>query len=151
MTRYIVFDSGPLGLVLQQPGYPQADACRQWIMHHLAAGRRVVLPEIIDYEIRRELLRLNKRAAIQLLDDFIIAEPDRFLPLTSADLRLAAQLWADARRAGMPTSDPHALDIDVILAAQVQNMGVPRDDVVVATSNVRHLARFVPAQEWPSI
>lgn len=151
MMRCIIFDSGPLGLVLQRPGYPQADACRQWMLGHLAAGCRVILPEIIDYEIRRELLRLNKQTAIELLDGFAAADPERFLPLASDDLRLAAQLWADTRRSGAPTADWHALDIDVILAAQVLNMGLQSDEFVVATSNVSHLARFVPAREWPAI
>jgi hypothetical protein len=48
-------------------------------------------------------------------------------------------------------ADPHALDIDVILAAQVLNAGLPISDFVVATSNVKHLSEFVPSKEWNGI
>lgn len=66
-------------------------------------------------------------------------------------MRLAADLWAAARRRGMPTADRHALDIDVILAAQVLSHGYDPRDFVVATSNVTHLAQFVPSREWQTI
>jgi hypothetical protein len=58
----------------------------------------------------------------------------------------AAELCATARRAGLPTAPPDALDGDVILAAQAmlsRGLGVA---VTVATDNVGHLARFVDAQ-----
>jgi hypothetical protein len=66
-------------------------------------------------------------------------------------LRRAAELWADMRRQGQPTADPHALDADVILAAQAQLTAAPDDTIVVATTNVGHLERLVPAQRWDEI
>jgi len=63
----------------------------------------------------------------------------------------AAELWAVARRTGQPTADPKALDGDVILATQallVQNDG---HEVIVATSNVGHLARFIATADWQAI
>jgi predicted nucleic acid-binding protein len=111
----------------------------------------VRVPAIANYEARRELLRAGKSASINRLDIFIVAEPDRYVPLTDADLYLAAQLWAESRRRGLPTSDPKELDVDVILAAQALNLGVPPDDLVVATTNVRHLSRFVNARLWTDI
>lgn len=151
MRRYILLDSTPLALMLQRRNYPQAEACRRWLAGHLASGVRVVVPEIIDYEVRRELLRLGKHRSVDALDVFEQAEPDRWLPLKTVAMRWAAELWAEVRRQGMPTADRHALDIDVILAAQVLTSGLPLSDLVVATSNVAHLARFVPAQEWERI
>lgn len=150
MPQLIVLDSGPLGLILQESGYRQADECREWLKRHLAAGTQVVVPEIVDYEIRRELLRLKKTTAISKLDAFAAA-PGRYLHISTAVLRVAAELWAQARQQGRPTADPHALDIDVILAAQALAVGVPRADFVVATTNVVHLARFVPARHWSQI
>jgi hypothetical protein len=64
---------------------------------------------------------------------------------------LAAELWAKARRQGKPTAHPHALDVDVILAAQVLAAGFDPADFVVATSNVSHISQFVPAQPWEAL
>jgi predicted nucleic acid-binding protein len=150
MRSYIVLDSAPLGLLFQRAGVAPADACRAWAKRRMGDGARLLVPEIIHYELRRELLRLGKTKALQSLEKFVRAEPDRFRMLNSQDLWRAAELWAEARRRGVPTADVQALDIDVILAAQVLNSGVPLADVVVATSNVKHLSQFVPAEEWSS-
>jgi hypothetical protein len=58
----------------------------------------------------------------------------------------AAELWAEARKSGMPTADPNELDCDVILAAQALEI-----NGVVATENVGHLSRFVAAKYWRNI
>jgi hypothetical protein len=63
-------------------------------------------------------------------------------------MRLAAQLWATARQQGRPAADVQAPDGDVILAAQTQILITNGHDAVVATGNPRHLARFVPAEQW---
>jgi predicted nucleic acid-binding protein len=109
---------------------------------------RFIVPEVVDYELRRELLRLGNVRALSQLDAFILAEHDRYLALTTRAMRLAAELWARSRRQGMPTADPHALDIDVLLSAQILSHSVARSDFVVATSNVAHLSLFVPAKSW---
>jgi hypothetical protein len=64
---------------------------------------------------------------------------------------LAAELWATARQQGRPTADAKDLDIDVILAAQALSFGPAPSDVVVATSNPKHLSQFVAAQNWNEI
>lgn len=151
MKRFIFLDSAPLGLLFQKTGIAAADICRAWAKNCLANGARLIVPEIIHYEIRRELLRMQKANAVTALEKFVRAESDRFCTLTSSDLVRAAELWAESRRRGMPTADPSALDIDVILAAQVRNSGIPIGDLVVATTNMRHLSQFVPAEEWSTI
>ncbi len=149
--KYIILDSTPIGLILQRKNLPLAEACREWLRDKLTEGRRLVLPEIIDYENRRELLRLKNDRSLRDLDLFGTAEPDRYLPLTSAALKLAAQLWADARLGGYATASDKALDVDVILAAQALTSGLPATDFIVATSNLRHLSLFVPSELWPKI
>jgi hypothetical protein len=52
---------------------------------------------------------------------------------------------------GRATADPKALDGDVILAAQALLSGIAPADFVVATSNVAHLSRYVPAELWNAI
>ena len=107
----------------------------------------VLIPEIADYEVRRELLRANKAGGLARLD--ALAGLLEYLPLTRAVMRQAAVLWAQARQQGRPTADDKALDGDVILAAQAITLGAT--DVVIATTNVGHLSRFAPAALWPDI
>ena len=118
MTRFIVLDAGPLGLLTLPPVKPAALACEQWFRSLIGAGVTVVLPEIADFEVRRELMRLEKTIGLDRLDALGKDPSVNYLPITTRAMRLAAQLWADVRRAGRPTSDRHALDADVILAAQ---------------------------------
>ena len=109
-----------------------------------------MVPAIISYELRRELLRLKHERSIQLLDEFILAEPDRYIRLADSHLELAGA-WAKTRQEGFTTADPHALDIDVILAAQSLSLGLSVNDFVVATTNVAHLERLIPAKLWKQI
>lgn len=75
----------------------------------------------------------------------------RSLPITSPAMLLAADLWATSRQGGLPTGDPKKLDFDVILAAQALTPGGPASDLIVATSNVAYISRFVPADLWSNI
>jgi predicted nucleic acid-binding protein len=151
MLEAIILDAHPLGLACQRRGKSEADACRQWLVQCAQAGLRILVPEVADYEVRRELLRSRKRASLARLDRFISSAPVNYLPITTVSMRRAAELWAQSRQAGLPTADPQALDADVILAAQALTMGIAADRLVVATSNTRHLARFVPADHWRNI
>jgi hypothetical protein len=38
-----------------------------------------------------------------------------------------------------------------IIAAQALDMGVPASDLIIATTNVGHLSRFVAADLWTNI
>ncbi len=151
VSQSIFLDSGLLGLLTQRVGVKTADACRAWLAAQLSSGNRFIVPEIVDFELRRELLRAGKSAAVQRLDDFIAAETGRYLPLNTSVMRQAAQLWADLRNKGLPTTDPKELDVDVILAAQALGTGLLAGQIVVATSNPSHLSRLVPAQLWSEI
>ncbi len=115
----------------------------------LGAGVRIYVAEVADYEVRRELLRLQNAAGLERLD--ALHDLARYVPLTTEAMREAARLWAKARIDGKPTADPHALDGDVILAAQALTSGLSHANFVIATTNVSHLARFVAAQEWNNI
>jgi predicted nucleic acid-binding protein len=107
----------------------------------------VIVPEIADYEVRRELLRANKVKGIAKLD--ALADLLEYLPITTAAMRRAALFWAQARQQGRPTAGDKTLDADMILAAQAMALGVA--DVVIATTNVGHLSRFAPAELWHKI
>ena len=66
-------------------------------------------------------------------------------------MRLAAQFWAEARNRGRPAAPDLALDGDVILAAQARLLSDDVQSVVIATTNVRHLADYVDARLWEAI
>jgi predicted nucleic acid-binding protein len=117
----------------------------------LSNGTRVVVPAIVYYELRRELLRAKKSFGMARLDAFISASPGRYLPLSDEALWLAAELWAKARQEGKPTADANALDIDVIIAAQALSFAPTLGDVVVATTNAKHFSHFVSARHWNEI
>lgn len=126
------------------------DDCRQWIAACEAAGNQILIPAISYYEALRELEM--RRAASQMirLKAFCL-QPQRFVSLTTNDLEIAAQLWGQARRSGQPTADPHALDGDVILAAQAINLGFPSSQFIIATTNLSHISRYAPCDLWANI
>lgn len=145
----LFLDTGPLGTVSNPKSSPEGDACKAWLQRLVARGTRVLVPEIADYEVRRELLRAGKAAGLQRLD--VVKAALEYLPLTTEAMLFAADLWAQVRRAGQPTADPKSLDGDVILAAQALTLGLPTDQVVISTVNVGHFARFVTARRWQDI
>ncbi len=146
----VVLDSSPLSLVTQQAGKsPEGDACRLWMETLLFQGVRVYVPEVTDYEVRRELIRAKKPGSIARLDR--LKQLARYLPITTDIMLEAAALWAQARNAGVTTADIHALDGDVLVAAQALSLGLTASEFVIATSNVKHLSRFVPADVWSNV
>jgi predicted nucleic acid-binding protein len=141
VTDRVALDSGPLGRLC----HPQANiAFGAWFDQLLTGGATVFIPEISDYELRRELIRAGLSRGIERLNGF--KRRLHYLPITTATMLRAAEMWADARNRGLPTADPKELDCDVILAAQAE-----RVKAIVATDNVGHLARFVKAQRWEDI
>ncbi|MEG3937451.1 MULTISPECIES: nucleic acid-binding protein [unclassified Microcoleus] len=147
MSRVILLDSGPLEMVTNpKASSTEVQECKVWLNSLMLRGEIIILPEIADYEVRRELIRAGKSAGIQRLDELKLQLTYR--PLTSEVMLLAAQLWADARRRGRPTAEPNALDGDVILAAQALLEASEGNEVVIATTNVGHLSQFVDAREW---
>jgi predicted nucleic acid-binding protein len=141
----ILLDTGPVGLLCHSGhGQPEVAAIRRWLRDRLRAGSTVCLPEIADYEVRRELLRRGDAESAQRLDQ--LGRDLRFLRVTSATWRRAAAMWAEVRQQGAPGAADAALDGDLLLAALAE-----REGGVVATDNIRHFARFVDAKPWREI
>jgi predicted nucleic acid-binding protein len=147
--RLVFLDTGPLGLLANPRSTPQANRCRQWVNDLQAAGVRVFVPEIADYEVRRKLIHIRSHASIQRLDQ--VGAILEYAGITTDVMRRAAELWASVRWIGQPTAPKEALDGDCILAAQALEAAGPGDVVTVATGNIGHLNRFVNAQTWETI
>jgi predicted nucleic acid-binding protein len=144
MTDVVLLDAGPLGMI----SHPRITGeVAAWLAELIDAGVEVLIPEIADYEVRRELLRAGRTKGVERLDE--LKATLGFVPITSDAMIRAAEFWAAARRRGRPTASDESLDADVILAAQAATL--PAKNVVVASTNPKHLSRFVSAEHWQLI
>ena len=145
MSKILVLDTGPAGKIAHPAIAPNV---LQWLQARVATGDKFVLPEIVDYELRRNFLLEIRRGrtsfdrSLQRLDQ--LRSRLIFLPLNSEAMLRAAEMWAESRSLGKPTADPKELDSDVILAAQALQIGG-----TVVTENPGHLALFVRIERWP--
>jgi predicted nucleic acid-binding protein len=149
LSDIIVLDTGVLGMLVHPAEIGEPWECKTWLKRVVLRGVLVYVPEIADYELRRELLRMKSSESIKRLD--ALKTRLRYAPITTEAMLSAAALWAAARSAGRPTADDKALDADAILAAQSTLLAQPGDQVIVATTNVGHLSRFVDARSWREI
>ena len=136
MNQIILLDAFPLSQVAHPKIKPETES---WLSSLSKTKTVLKVPEIADYELRRELLRLGKQKSIDRLDQF--GQP-RFIPLTPETMRKAAELWAWVRSKGQATASNESLDGDVILAAQATLQTKDFDEVVVVTTNLKHISRF---------
>jgi hypothetical protein len=105
--------------------------------------------------VRRGLLLAKKQgmtaSGLRLLDK--LHEAIDFLPVNETILALAADSWATARMSGQPTAGDRNLDADMIICATWQDLAnrYPGQEVVIVTTNVRHLSRFATAVVWQDL
>ena len=151
MDQFALLDAGPLGLACCNPSQPKVIRCETWLGGLQSAGAIILIPAIAEYEVRRELLRSRATAKLSRLAGLC----RRFdsLDITREALERAAEFWAILRQAGRPTAGDEALDADAILAGMAATLGQPGDSVVIATTNVKHLARSpgIDARQWDTI
>src|SRR5947207_3276599 len=122
MSLIILLDAGPLGMVTNPKASFENYECTQWMTSVVAKGIQILVPEITDYEIRRELLRAKKTQGIARLD--ALKTTAGYLPITTQVMLKAAEFWAQARQIGKPTANDTALDGDVILSAQAAELTI---------------------------
>jgi predicted nucleic acid-binding protein len=136
----LLLDTNVLGRICHPRKYQEV---RAWF--RLAAGQHeLLLSELADYELRRELLHIGSRLSLARLDE--LTRELRYIPVTTATWRSAARLWAYLRRTGKPSASERALDGDVILAAQAL-----AESAVVVTSNTKHFEALVTSMDWPDV
>jgi hypothetical protein len=153
VARVVVLDEGPLWLDSKSKDrVPAAELCRLWMTLLANAGAVVVIPEIADYEVRRELIRAGSWANLRRLDAIKADRRYLYAPITTQAMLVTAKLWAEARQHGVPTASPESLDADAILAAQATIVAGAYDRITIATGNIGHLARFrIDARPWEDI
>lgn len=141
MTDQIVLDTGPLGMVTNPKWNKDA---LEWLTEMLERDCEVMIPEIADYELRRNMILEKMQPSIQLLDK--LKTLLIYLPIDTQTMLQAAKFWAESRSRHRPTGHPKELDGDAILAAQARQVGA-----TVATDNVGHLSQFVKTKKWSDI
>lgn len=126
----LLLDTGVLGQICHPRKH---DDVRSWF-RRAVAEHEFLLSEFADYELRRELLRINSRHSLRRLDE--LTRELRYVPVTTATWRATARLWAEQRLAGRPTGD--GLDGDLLLAVQARE-----ELAAVVTLNEKHFAGLV--------
>ena len=151
MGRLILLDAGVIGLPCSSPALQSVRECIEWLDARGKDGDQIQNCELSEFEVRRESIRIKATSKLRRLDDL-----GSILEVLLVSLRAwikAADFWAVVRQAGMPTADSRALDADVILAGVAATIGGMGDEVMIATSNDKHLGRFpgVDARPWEAI
>jgi hypothetical protein len=156
----IVFlDTNILGLICNKNiSFDECQQCKKWFDTLFLRGVRIVTSDLCHYEVMRGLIdssiRSNEAApgikSLELLkvDGFL-----EFLPVSTEALDLAANLWARAFTSGQTTRDEKDIDIDIIISAQYQLLRdeFPGQQVIMATTNLKHLSIFCDAANWRDI
>ena len=92
MDSLVFLDSGPLGMACHPRSNSQVTT---WLYGLLNRRVTVIIPEIADYEVRRELILTRKKKSVQKLNDFKALMG--YVPISTAAMLQAAELWALTR------------------------------------------------------
>jgi predicted nucleic acid-binding protein len=128
----LLLDAGPLGMLCSPNVTPANTEINVWLERVLLSGIYVVHPEITDYEVRRDLVRIGAIRSLRKLDR--LKATLQYFPLYTDVMLTAAEIWAEVRRAGRTTADKHALDGDVILAACAAHLDAQGFESVIASA-----------------
>jgi len=91
MSMIVLLNAGPLGMITNPKSSSHTEACKNWLAGLVYKGVQVVIPEIADYEVRRELLRAAdfwanaRRMGRQSADDASL-DADMILVAQAGDL-----------------------------------------------------------------
>jgi predicted nucleic acid-binding protein len=150
----ILIDSGILGQLCRPNLDRETLALKSWFDRVLIRAN-VVSSKICDYEVRRGLLLAQKQGLVAdglpILDD--LYQLIDFLTVDDRILDLASEIWATARENGQPMAGDRNLDADTIICATWQDLAerYPGQEVVIVTTNLRHLSRFANAVVWQDL
>lgn len=134
----LVLDTGVLGQICHPRKHHDV---RTWF-RRAVREHEFLISEVADYELRRELLRIDSRKSLARLDER--TRELVYLPTTTATWRSAARLWAEQRRHGRVTRD--GLDGDVLIAAQAI-----AEHATVVTFNEKHFQDLVDIVAWTAV
>jgi len=82
--------------------FPENEACKNWLASLAYSGAEVVIPEIADYEVRRELLRAGKEKGLGRLD--ALKGMLGYAPITTPAMLKAAEILDSGPKDGQAIS-----------------------------------------------
>jgi predicted nucleic acid-binding protein len=151
LARIVLLDAGPLGLLVVPGEHGPGGEARRWVAELITSGVSVLLPDVVRYEVCRELKRRQATAKLARLKLAVqnIARAEHTIEAWDR----AEDFWAMVRMNRLPTAPDDSLDGDCLLAGIAATVGSPGDEVVVATMNMAHLNRFpgIDAREWRNV
>jgi predicted nucleic acid-binding protein len=150
----VLLDAGPLGMITNPKSSPENEACKNWLAKLASRGFDIVIPEIADYEVRRELLRAGPFPHNKKTRPRSPGRVERHDPICAdhhADHVAGRGVLGIREKDGRQSADDASLDADMILAAQAVALNRNGDEAVIATTNVRHLSLFSSAHVWRDI
>jgi len=118
----ILLDTGPLGILCNPHAGADTVACHRWTKEMARLGATIYIPEICDYELRRELLRTGLSRSVHRLNE--LRTEYKYECITTELMLRAAQA-------------------NILIDAGI--------NVVIATENATHLSRFAPAARGQDI
>ncbi|MGB0564709.1 MAG: hypothetical protein ACPGVO_23365 [Spirulinaceae cyanobacterium] len=124
--------------------------CIEWFYRLASKGASLRSSDLCDYEVRRELVRINS-TSIEILDE--LRDYIEFETVTPIVLQVAAQIWAERRGVGQPNTALENIDIDCILAAHwtVLKRQSPGRQVIIATKNIQDFQQMADCAPWQDI
>jgi predicted nucleic acid-binding protein len=136
----IPLDSG-LVIALCTTSRVDHEGCERWLVDIVSKGATMVIPDVVDYEVRRGHLLASASSQMARLD-LLRKRFNKSAEVTPAAWAKAAEFWAHVRRIGLPTTHLKSLGADAVLAAVAATIGRRSAKVTIATTNVGHLDRF---------
>lgn len=124
--------------------------CTKWFYGLLSKGAYVTSSDMCDYEIRRELIRINSKSVRELDELRNLIE---FQNVTFAVLEKAADIWAEAREMSQSNKVKDNIDVDCILAAHwyLLKEQYPGRKVIIATKNIKDFQSITECDLWQNI
>jgi len=151
----IFLDTNILGKLTNPNQIEESLNCRKWFEKLLVRGVYFVSSELCFYEVKRSLILAHKQGGtdrgIKKLEELRLFVD--VLTITQEISDLSAEIWAETKLKAMPTANQENIDIDIIIIAhwQVLKKEFPGRNIIVSTTNIKHLGLFTDAREWQDI
>ncbi len=120
------------------------ELAKKLVIHFDRVAPRLLLSQLVDYEVRRGLLYKQATTGLQRLNKLVSTM--ELLIITTEHWNKAADLWVKARQMGRPTAGDNSMDADCILAAQALV-----ENAIVITQNTRHFDHLVKCIRWEDL